>query len=167
MNFVFLAILLSFSVLSMGNAQANDWLNEHVAVDVKAFRAESFLLDGTGTTYSGMGSWQPTFLKFEKVKAGISLGIGPMKRSTDTVSTLLESVVLVNYAFHEKLSADISGGVQNWPSTDEGTAKTFGLGLRYNISGMVKFIDDINVGYSYIDQSKSYQMIRIGLGIHF
>lgn len=160
-------LLVSVSVTRAASEQTKN-------VNLKSAKLEAFYLTGDGDTYSGMASWTPTFFKIKEINIGISTGIAPIKLAADPITTVYEAVIRADYKFTEKFGVELSSGYQYWASTNLDEGYLVGGAIHYylnneSVLGIKKptFVDHVIFGYSYIDQSEAYHMIRIGLGFSF
>ncbi len=132
------------------------------------FRVQQLsVFQSTGSSYSGVVTWNPRAEVFDRFSAGLSLGSSVLKGSLSTFFALEYSAV-ATYQLSPVMSADLGLGAQTWVNNG-GTHFLVGPSISYHFDDRpVVFIDRVVAGYSaLLISTRLTHEVRIGLGVSF
>jgi len=159
-----LALLTGFPALSRAEESPFHWLSFD-ATQVSIFQS------GGGTSYSGAGTWAPSWKFADSWSTRFDLGAALIKGSSQ-LFIAPRAQLFVQRSLNETLVAEAGGGFQNWAlasaaasssSSRSGSMVFMGsANVRYRFSEMFEPF----AGYSYLSQSgTASHEARLGVGI--
>jgi hypothetical protein len=155
--------------LFLATLTVTTWADHHT--NFKTVVLEGYYMTGDGSSFSGIASWRPTLYSLNRFDFGLSLGAAPIKQNSDAITSLYEGYASVGYGLTERLKIHLNLGAQYWGGNGEETGILIGSSVNYQLNESLKsklgFVDFVTAGYSFIDQSDSFHMIRFGVGKSF